>query len=596
MRAAGSTVPPRLIILIFASLLGVAAIAAPVHASKEDPHRIANGYLRASEAGAALDADLMRGGGTDDTAVLQALLDRAADGRRIHLYIEGVALVSGLNVYGNTTVECASGGGLYLKDGSSRSIIRNAHRSRDEIVDEHISIRGCFLNGNRFNNPGARPEREPYGNNQEADGSFITGLEFLGVNDLIVENMVIWNVRAFGALIGNASRVDVRGVNIDNGATGDMDWEYLQTDGFHFKGPLRYVTMDGLKLRTGDDALAFNADDGLGDDLTVNNEFGPYVRSGPIEDVTVSNVQLMDSLWGVRILSRKQRIDRIMINNVIGTINGPRLTIISNYMGPGEGNIGAIEFNNVSVDFSRDAKFVSRFLNDHLKVKGSQRHKAAYEENNGGLPTLFNINARVESLSLHNIRTKAIDERPLIRLGPNARIQQMTVALRVWDPDLRAVPLQLGEAARVERLSFELDWNSGQNGLGKDPITRLGGSIGELRWVDTPPRYVDARLAARDSILVRFNQEVKASDYAAGARIEINGVAVRISSAYRDPAGTDSVYYQTERSIGSKDKVSWAYDGAHGMIRNMNGDDLLTVPVKIVAPERGMAAEMASRP
>ena len=43
-----------------------------------------------------------------------------------HLIIDGAALVSGLNVYGNTIIEleCINGGGLYLKDGSSRSVIR----------------------------------------------------------------------------------------------------------------------------------------------------------------------------------------------------------------------------------------------------------------------------------------------------------------------------------------------------------------------------------------------------------------------------------------------------------------------------------------
>src|SRR5262249_32071540 len=111
--------------------------------------------VRASTAGAHLDSDLMKGGGTDDTAVLQQLLDRAAGGKPLHLIIDGAALVGGLNVYGNTAIECTAGGGLYLKDGSSRAILRNAHRSREAILDEHIELRGCFLNGNRKNQPSA---------------------------------------------------------------------------------------------------------------------------------------------------------------------------------------------------------------------------------------------------------------------------------------------------------------------------------------------------------------------------------------------------------------------------------------------------------
>src|SRR5687767_13153300 len=89
--------------------------------------------VHASEAGARLDSDLLKGGGTDDTKALQQLLERAADGNALHLIIDGPALVSGLNVHGNTTIECTARGGLYLKDASSRAIVRNAHRSRGAI-------------------------------------------------------------------------------------------------------------------------------------------------------------------------------------------------------------------------------------------------------------------------------------------------------------------------------------------------------------------------------------------------------------------------------------------------------------------------------
>jgi hypothetical protein len=60
----------------------------------------------ASLAGAHLDSNLMTGGGTDDTEILQRLLDGAANARPVHLIIDGAALARGLNVYGNTTIEC----------------------------------------------------------------------------------------------------------------------------------------------------------------------------------------------------------------------------------------------------------------------------------------------------------------------------------------------------------------------------------------------------------------------------------------------------------------------------------------------------------
>src|SRR4029077_1967846 len=127
----------------------------------------------------------------------------------------------------------------------------------------------------------------------------------------------------------------IRDITVDHGAGPNADVTgYAGTDGLHFKGPLRYATIDGVRIRVGDDALAFNADDYETDDLTRRNDFGPYVRSGPITDVTVNNVQLMDTRFGIRLLSSRQRIDRVVINNVSGTVRGFYVINIGHWMNP----------------------------------------------------------------------------------------------------------------------------------------------------------------------------------------------------------------------------------------------------------------------
>ena len=55
---------------------------------------------------AVLDSNVRTGGGTDDTAALQAVLDRAREEGGIHLIMDGAALVTQLVVYSNTTIEC----------------------------------------------------------------------------------------------------------------------------------------------------------------------------------------------------------------------------------------------------------------------------------------------------------------------------------------------------------------------------------------------------------------------------------------------------------------------------------------------------------
>lgn len=59
----------------------------------------------ASQLGAALDSDVYRGGGTDDTAILQAVLDKAKDDDNgVCLVMDGASLITGLELYSNTTI------------------------------------------------------------------------------------------------------------------------------------------------------------------------------------------------------------------------------------------------------------------------------------------------------------------------------------------------------------------------------------------------------------------------------------------------------------------------------------------------------------
>ena len=85
---------------------------------------------------ACLDSNVYSGGGTDDTAVLQRVLDTARDGDGVHLVMDGAALVSGLKVYSNTTVECANADcGFFQLPQSNCPIITNYNWQRKEQRD-----------------------------------------------------------------------------------------------------------------------------------------------------------------------------------------------------------------------------------------------------------------------------------------------------------------------------------------------------------------------------------------------------------------------------------------------------------------------------
>lgn len=447
----------------------------------EHAARPISAILVASEAGAALNSNLLTGGGTDDTAILQQLLNRAAGGKAVHLVIDGPALVTGLSVYGNTTIECTAGGGFYLRDSSPGAIIRNAHRSRDAIVDEHIQIRGCFFNGNRNGQQAEGPEKSPFRRNQTADGTFRSGLQFFGVNYLSLEDVILWNTKGFAVWVANAKLINIRDVVVDTrmppfpsqvSLADQRNWleEHGRNndDGLHFGGPIQYLTVDSVKLRTWDDSIALLANDWgwKVDDITVNNEMGPYVGQGPITDVTISNVILMDSHHGFRLLSSNQRLDRVLIQNVTGTIR-ERMAVLSHMGAPSLGNFGSITFSNVNVDSAPHPHW--RELRPAVYAAAERYSWDPGEE--GDMP-LFSVNGIIEGLNLRNVQTATIDSRPLIRIGRDTSIQNLNVDLSIRDPQLRATPMSL--LGHIERMTLQLEWR------GKEPIKYEGGRIEHL--------------------------------------------------------------------------------------------------------------------
>ena len=103
----------------------------------------------ASEAGAKLDSDVIKGGGTDNTALIQSILDRAPKLGTLKLIVDGPIFVTGLKVYSNTTIECLNRAcGFYLADASNRPLIVNATPQPEGRADRNLSFLGGTYNGN----------------------------------------------------------------------------------------------------------------------------------------------------------------------------------------------------------------------------------------------------------------------------------------------------------------------------------------------------------------------------------------------------------------------------------------------------------------
>ena len=260
----------------------------------------------ASRFGAALDSDVINGGGTDDTKALQAALDTAARAGHLRLVLDGAALISApLRIYSNTTILCPDRGcGVFLRAGSDCCMLRNAHWRVDGIEDENIELIGGTWNHN------AAGQIHDHGEGDEARGedpltSWVIGFKFYGVRGLTARDLTIMNQRTFTVLMANWERVTMENVHIDLR-------QYMSAqnqDGLHFFGPGRHLTLRNISGRSGDDFIALAPDE--------------VDLKSSITDVSIDGVTLMDADQGIRLLCRGDgTLDRVAIRHVSGTFRG----------------------------------------------------------------------------------------------------------------------------------------------------------------------------------------------------------------------------------------------------------------------------------
>jgi len=293
-------------------------------------------------AGVALNASLSGESGTDDTAALQTILNTApALSGGLKLIMDAPALVSGLDVYSNTEIECLPGAGFFLKTGSNRPIIRNKNPSRTTRTDKYIKLIGGVYNGNQAGQI-----------HHTEDGTWVVPIGLYGVEDVVIHDITLLNPRTFGIHIGQWRNVRITDCRQDLPRPGTTP-ESLNQDFIHFNGPGRQAYLSNISGGSWDDFIAFNADDGIGIN-SETNELGPWIGEGDITDVTIDGVRMNESLFGIRLLSKTSRIDRVTIRDVKGTTRGHYLLLDtfpdgSAYNAAQTGNFGKITIEDVDV-------------------------------------------------------------------------------------------------------------------------------------------------------------------------------------------------------------------------------------------------------
>jgi polygalacturonase len=288
-----------------------------------------NRTFYASKCGAVLDSDVYCGGGTDDTAALQAVLDKAPVLGRLHLVLDGAALISkSLKIHSNTTIECPDKScGVFLSSGSDCCTVQNASLDFKTIRDRNITLLGGVYNNNspgQIHHSGDHPE-------VDFETTWIFGIRFYGVENLILRDVTIANQRTFALAAANWKNVYMENIHVDRRERPDSE----NQDGLHFWGPGRFLTLRNIRGNSGDDFIALAPDE--------------HDKVSSIEDVLIDGVHLEEADQGIRLLVRGEgKLDRVIIRNVTGTYRSFGFFINPWFEGKG-GTYGNIVFDTVDL-------------------------------------------------------------------------------------------------------------------------------------------------------------------------------------------------------------------------------------------------------
>lgn len=323
----------------------------------------ANGYkirneggnvVYASKAGAFLNSNIDTGGGTDDTAALQAILDTAPTRGRLEMVIDDVALISApLRLRNNTTIRCVHGGGVFLANNAAGAMVTCHATGATRYLTKNIAIIGGTWNGNVAGQTVApvvdgttRTWRDEsttvYSSGGIGHYYWKVGMWFHSLDGLIMQDVTIRNATTFGLVLANSRNITIRNLRLqwDGGGlseavnipayntgnpppydpNGAHNW-----DGIHLWGNIDNLHINGLYYNGDDDWVAFSGSEQLGN---LDPRVGGGATDGAITNVTIGDAVLDNAGTGGRFLASAgaaatyKTIKNVTIRDVRGTVTG----------------------------------------------------------------------------------------------------------------------------------------------------------------------------------------------------------------------------------------------------------------------------------
>jgi hypothetical protein len=258
--------------------------------------------LVSSLAGIHQNSNVTSGGGTDDTATIQAALN--AGPFPLILVQDGASLITGLNVNSNTTIQCSNSScGFYAANSANQSMFRNANRSGSVISDHDITFDNGTYNGNTANQSGK----------YDANGAPRCCMSLFGVKNIEVKNLTTLKAPYAGVEFGNYQNVNVHDCTFTS-----ADNTTLETSGVDVRGPGTNATLKNLTILCGDDAIGVNARDYTG---IVN--VGPYILGGTITNLTIDTINFQNTWSGIDLIpdaGHGYTVNDVYIQNLSGSV------------------------------------------------------------------------------------------------------------------------------------------------------------------------------------------------------------------------------------------------------------------------------------
>ena len=275
-------------------------------------------------------------------AALQNLINQSVAVSNGTVIVDGCYTVAGLSLPGNARIIGTNGGGFIQMNNACGATLGNANWSSNGVVDTNIFISGLTVNvampyqhGNStvtvcWETSSVSAYGIGYGRTSPNFSGAICGYLFAGVQGLTLTNCQVWdfdNKYSYGNYAFEcfrATNITVINCHMDAGMTNA--YATRGGDCIHFNGPTHNVTISGCVLRSTDDAIALNADDGVGTNHPYFSgpgatQYSPFYTGGEISDVTITNIFFDGAQAGIRLLSGADTIRNVTMDGLTGTVN-----------------------------------------------------------------------------------------------------------------------------------------------------------------------------------------------------------------------------------------------------------------------------------